>query len=75
MFKCTDCNIEFKSYKGLQAHNSKTHKIQGVDTHVNFYYNGEWPLCKCGCMEKLNFQGGKFGDYIRGHAAKINGGF
>jgi very-short-patch-repair endonuclease len=75
MFKCTDCNIEFKSYKGLQTHNSKTHKIQGVDTHVNFYYNGEWPLCKCGCMEKLNFQGGKFGDYIRGHAAKINGGF
>jgi len=75
MFKCTDCNIEFKSYKGLQAHNSKNHKIQGVDTHVNFYYNGEWPLCKCGCMEKLNFQGGKFGDYIRGHAAKINGGF
>jgi G:T-mismatch repair DNA endonuclease (very short patch repair protein) len=75
MFKCTDCNIEFKSYKGLQTHNSKTHKIQGVNTHVNFYYNGQWPLCKCGCMEKLNFQGGKFGDYIRGHAAKINGGF
>lgn len=75
MFKCTNCNIEFKSYKGLQTHNSKTHKIQGVDTHVNFYYNGQWPLCKCGCMKKLNFQGGKFGDYIRGHAAKINGGF
>jgi very-short-patch-repair endonuclease len=75
MFKCTDCNIEFKSYKGLQTHNSKTHKIQGVDTHVNFYYNGQWPLCKCGCMEKLNFQGGRFGDYIRGHAARINGGF
>jgi len=75
MFKCNDCNIELKSYKGLQAHNSKTHKIQGVDTHVNFYYNGEWPLCKCGCNEKLNFQGGKFGEYIRGHKARISGGF
>jgi|688.fasta_scaffold565584_2 very-short-patch-repair endonuclease len=75
MFKCNSCNIEFKSYKGLQTHNSKTHKIPGVETYVNFHYNGEWPVCKCGCMEKLNFQGGKFGEYIRGHKARVSGGF
>jgi len=75
MFKCNDCNIEFKSYKGLQTHNSKTHKIPGVETFVNFHYNGSWPVCKCGCNEKLNFQGGKFGEYIRGHKARVSGGF
>jgi len=26
-------------------------------------------------MEKLNFQGGKFGKYIRGHKARVSGGF
>jgi len=74
-FTCKDCNIEYNSYKGLQCHNSKTHKIPGVQTYVNFYFNGEWPLCKCGCNEKLNFQGGKFGEYIRGHKARTSGGF
>ena len=74
-FICKDCNIEYNSYKGLQCHNSKTHKIPGVQTYVNFYLNGEWPVCKCGCNEKLNFQGGKFGEFIRGHKARISGGF
>ena len=74
-FICKDCNIEYNSYKGLQCHNSKTHKIPGVQTYVNFYLNGEWPVCKCGCNEKLNFQGGKFGEYIRGHKARTSGGF
>lgn len=75
MFKCNNCNIEFKSYKGLQTHNSKAHGIPGVETYVNFHFNGEWPVCKCGCMEKLNYHGGKFGEYIRGHKARVSGGF
>ena len=75
MFKCNSCNIKFKSYKGLQTHNSKTHKLPGVETYINFHYNGQWPVCKCGCMEKLNFQGGKFGEYIRGHKARVSKGF
>lgn len=75
MFKCNNCNIEFKSYKGLQTHNSKAHDIPGVETYVNFHFNGEWPVCKCGCMEKLNYHGGKFGEYIRGHKARVSGGF
>ena len=74
-FNCNQCNKDFNSLKSLQTHNSRIHKISGAQTYVNFNLNGEWPLCKCGCMEKLNFQGGRFGDYIRGHAARINGGF
>lgn len=74
-FNCNQCNKDFNSLKSLQTHNSRIHKISGAQTYVNYNLNGQWPLCKCGCMEKLNFQGGKFGDYIRGHAARINGGF
>jgi hypothetical protein len=72
---CTECKREFDSYKGLQNHNSRTHKINGVQTHINVYYNGKHPLCACGCGQELNFQNGKFGEYIRGHVARTNGGF
>jgi G:T-mismatch repair DNA endonuclease (very short patch repair protein) len=75
MFKCNTCNNEFKSYKGLQNHASRIHKIPAGQTYVTFYYNGHWPVCKCGCGNELNFQSGKFGEYIQGHAAKVNGGF
>jgi len=35
----------------------------------------EIPKCKCGCGQEVNFQSGKFGEYIRGHIARVNGGF
>lgn len=75
MYICTDCQAEFESYKGLQTHCSKTHKIPGAQTYVDYKLNGIWPECKCGCNEKLNFQNGRFGEYIRGHKAKVSGGF
>jgi len=75
-FTCKECNREFDSYKGLQNHNSRTHKISGAQTYVNVHYNGQWPVCKCGCNEKLNyFSTFGFGEYIRGHIARVNGGF
>jgi very-short-patch-repair endonuclease len=75
MYICTDCKKEFDSFKKLQIHNSKIHKIPAGKSYVDVYLNGTWPVCKCGCNEKLNFQVGKFGEYIRGHAARVNGGF
>ena len=74
-FTCTDCNREFNTYKSLQNHNSRTHKLNGMYTHINVYYNGIHPKCKCGCNKELSFQNGKFGEYIRGHVARVNGGF
>jgi hypothetical protein len=74
-FTCTDCNREFNSYKSLQAHNSRTHKIKGIQTFINMYHGGIHPKCKCGCDQELNYQNGKFGEYIRGHVARTNGGF
>ena len=74
-FTCNICQREFDSYKGFQNHNSRTHKINGVQTFINVYYNGIHPVCKCGCNEELNYQNGKFGEYIRGHVSRVNGGF
>lgn len=74
-FTCTACNREFNSYKSLQSHNSRTHKIKGIQTFINMYHGGIHPKCKCGCEQDLNYQNGKFGEYIRGHVARVNGGF
>lgn len=74
-FTCTDCNRNFNSYKSLQNHNSRTHKIKGIQTFINMYHGGIHPKCKCGCDQELNYQNGKFGEYIRGHVARTNGGF
>ena len=75
MYNCNICNTEYTTYKGLATHNSRTHKISTTQTYVDFYYNGIHPACNCGCGEKLNYQNGKFGEYIRGHMSRVNGGF
>jgi G:T-mismatch repair DNA endonuclease (very short patch repair protein) len=75
MFTCTICSKDLTSYKAFQNHNSKQHKISGAQTYVNVNFRGQWPTCQCGCKEKLNFQGGKFGKFIRGHSVRLKGGF
>jgi len=74
-FTCINCNRKFNSYKSLQNHNSRAHKIKGIQTFINVYYGGIHPKCKCGCDQELNYQNGKFGEYIRGHVSRVNGGF
>jgi hypothetical protein len=75
-FTCKECNREFDTYKGLQSHRSKAHKIPGAQTYVDIYYKGVWPNCQCGCNAPLKyFSTFGFGKYLKGHAARINGGF
>ena len=75
-FTCKECKREFDTYKGIQSHRSKTHKIPGAQTYVDIYYNGIWPVCICGCNQPLKyFSTFGFGKYLKGHAAKVNGGF
>jgi 5-methylcytosine-specific restriction endonuclease McrA len=40
---------------------------------VDYYHDGIWPTCKCGCGQQTNWQvrDGKFGDFIRGHISRI----
>lgn len=75
-FTCKECDREFDTYKGLQSHRSKAHKISGAQTYVDLHYNGIWPVCKCGCNEKLNyFSTFGFGEYLQGHSVRFKGGF
>jgi very-short-patch-repair endonuclease len=75
MFKCNFCTKEFDSFNGLAKHSAKTHSVSGMSLYMLVNNLTEIPRCKCGCGQEVNFQSGKFGEYIRGHVAKINGGF
>lgn len=75
-FTCKNCEREFDTYKGLQSHRSNTHKIHGSQTFVDYTLNGIWPECKCGCNQPLKyFPTFGFGEYLRGHVSRVNGGF
>ena len=75
MFKCNYCGNEFNSYNGLAKHSAHTHKVSGIELYILVNNITSIPKCKCGCGQELNFQCGKFGEYIQGHAARVNGGF
>jgi len=76
MFECKRCNKEYNKYQSLRSHVGRTHKIKSPDFYVEFYYNGKWPLCTCGCKGELRFEAGKFPyKYLHGHHIKAQGGF
>jgi very-short-patch-repair endonuclease len=75
MFKCNYCGNEYNSFNGLASHSARAHKVAGMELYMLVNNITSVPLCKCGCGQELNFQCGKFGEYIRGHIARVNGGF
>ena len=78
-FKCSRCNKEFNSYNGLAKHATRTHKVTPANLQVEIYHNNTWPVCACGCGEKLEFGTsvpGKFAKYKGLHFQKTReGGF
>lgn len=76
-YKCKICNTEkssFKSYDSLRKHMGRKHKINSTFFYVEFYLNGIWPLCKCGCGEKVKWSSlkGKFCELKHGHYSRIH---
>jgi hypothetical protein len=67
MVQCKVCNKEFENNKGLSYHVSQVHKINFCDYLVEHEYGGVWPVCSCGCGEKVNFFGGKFTKHVGSH--------
>jgi len=76
-FKCHICQTEYDSYLGLSRHCRVTHDIDKDKLRVIVYNNGEDPLCKCGCGEKVgwNYKEEKFNDFKHGHYVRTTGGF
>lgn len=77
MYTCpsADCTYQNESLNSLRIHCQKKHKLPSADMIVAVLHNGVWPLCECGCGEKLkykNFASG-FGRLKRGHINRIPG--
>ncbi|PCI28121.1 hypothetical protein COB55_04395 [Candidatus Wolfebacteria bacterium] len=74
-FHCPECTKGFGDYVSLRKHRSKTHKVSSEQTYIEFKLNGEIPLCKCGCGEKVKFLGDESGfrDYKVGHVSRVEG--
>jgi len=76
-YKCDECIRLFSSYDSLRKHFARMHKINTEQFYVNFYFNGQWPLCSCGCGNKLkrpqtrNIKLGFKNSYQQGHASRI----
>jgi very-short-patch-repair endonuclease len=73
MFQCTRCEKTFNEYDQLRRHTGRIHKIHTSELYVETYLNGEWPLCKCGCGERVKWrpeQPTHFMTYVMGHNAR-----
>lgn len=54
-YKCNKCDAEFNNFNSLSRHSIRTHKFKQGEAYVDFYLNGVWPLCACGCGEKTKW--------------------
>ena len=54
-FKCKLCEKQYKKYDALRRHVGRKHKIHSQQFYVDFYLNGIWPVCGCGCDEKVKW--------------------
>jgi len=55
---CKHCGKTFSSYEPLRFHNLKRHKIKTDQCYVDHLLSGIWPLCECGCKEKMPYKKG-----------------
>jgi len=51
-----------------------THKMDTTQFYVDYNFKGVWPICKCGCGEKVKWawQLKSFRDYCQGHQARVS---
>jgi len=73
-YNCKRCGRDFGSYKSLRIHVGRKHKIHSTDLYVEYHLNGMWPLCKCGCNQRVKWSGvlKNFRDYCQGHQSRVH---
>lgn len=67
MINCNICSKKLENNKGLSYHVSQIHNMKFCDYLVETELDGKWPVCSCGCGEKVNFFGGKFAKHVGSH--------
>ena len=67
--KCKICNKEYTSIRLLASHIAINHKELSLEEYtIKYFYNGERPLCECGCGQHTNYKNlGKFRRFLKGH--------
>lgn len=72
--RCKRCEKEFKSYDSLRRHVGRIHKVNSIDFYVEFFRGGVWPVCECGCGEKVNWSHvlKSFTKFYQGHQSRIH---
>ena len=74
MYKCSKCEKNFEKYKSLSLHSKRTHGISIDQFYVDYYLEGKWPVCKCGCGEKVKWSYVRhgFSELCHGHYSRIH---
>jgi len=67
--ECQECQqLTANTQNGLALHLKSTHDLDYISYIIKHQYDGQHPMCKCGCNQKLQWKKGKnFGEYIHGH--------
>ncbi len=73
-YKCNKCDDVFDSCDGLRRHFGRIHKVSAYQFYVDTNLNGIWPVCKCGCGEKVIWsrQLKGFRNFVAGHQSRIH---
>lgn len=52
--KCCECNQPVMNHKHLMHHILTSHqRMKWEDYYIKHFFNGSWPLCACGCGNKV----------------------
>ena len=73
-FKCKLCDKQYNNYNSLVKHANRTHKLERRQFYVDYYLNGIWPLCGCGCgkQTKWSYADKKFREFAGvGHLNRV----
>ena len=53
MYNCPKCKKKFEKYVSMSRHVGLSHDVDTTQFYVDYWLSGEWPLCKCGCGQKV----------------------
>lgn len=68
---CHECNLCVANTNNVLArHVRAVHNLEWPDYYVKHELDGEWPVCECGCGEKLLWRKGGFPKFVKGHENK-----
>ncbi len=75
MLKCKLCDFKTESQISLSKHTSFHHGLKFPDYLIQVKYNGNKPICGCGCGEETKYEAGRadFCEFKHGHQSRLEG--